>query len=108
MDADVIVIGAGAAGLAAARSLAAGSLRVIKAVVNISSTAATMPFGAFAHCGAAKAALNAYSRTLAVELAPSGIRVNVVSPGSSRRRVPTSLARRIPNFPLLIGSEVFR
>jgi NAD(P)-dependent dehydrogenase (short-subunit alcohol dehydrogenase family) len=51
------------------------------AVVNISSTAATMPFGAFAHYGAAKAALNYYSRTLAVELAPSGIRVNVVSPG---------------------------
>lgn len=50
-------------------------------VVNISSAAATMAFGAFAHYGAAKAALNAYSRTLAVELAPSGIRVNVVSPG---------------------------
>jgi NAD(P)-dependent dehydrogenase (short-subunit alcohol dehydrogenase family) len=59
------------------------ALRASKAgaVVNISSTAATMPFGAFAHYGAAKAALNAYSRTLAVELAPSGIRVNVVSPG---------------------------
>jgi NAD(P)-dependent dehydrogenase (short-subunit alcohol dehydrogenase family) len=51
------------------------------AVVNISSAAATMPFGAFAHYGAAKAALNYYSRTLALELAPSGIRVNVVSPG---------------------------
>ena len=51
------------------------------AIVNISSTAATMPFGAFAHYGAAKAALDFYSRTLAVDLAPSGIRVNVVSPG---------------------------
>jgi NAD(P)-dependent dehydrogenase (short-subunit alcohol dehydrogenase family) len=50
------------------------------AVVNISSAAAMMPFGAFAHYGAAKAALNYYSRTLAVELAPS-VRVNVVSPG---------------------------
>jgi len=59
------------------------ALRTSKAaaVVNISSAAATMPFGAFAHYGAAKAALNYYSRTLAVELAPSGIRVNVVSPG---------------------------
>ena len=51
------------------------------AVVNISSAAATMPFGPFAHYGAAKAALEYYSRTLATELAPSGIRVNVVSPG---------------------------
>lgn len=50
-------------------------------VVNISSTAATMPFGPFAHYCAAKAALDMYSRTLAVELAPSGIRVNVVTPG---------------------------
>jgi len=52
-------------------------------VVNISSTAATMGTGSgpFAHYAAAKAALDAYSRTLAVELAPSGVRVNVVTPG---------------------------
>lgn len=53
----------------------------VAAIVNISSTAATMPFGPTVHYGAAKAALDAYSRTLAMELAPSGIRVNVVSPG---------------------------
>ena len=59
------------------------TLRVSKAaaVVNISSAAAMKPFGPFAHYGAAKAALNYYSRTLAVELAQSGVRVNVVSPG---------------------------
>jgi NAD(P)-dependent dehydrogenase (short-subunit alcohol dehydrogenase family) len=53
------------------------------AIVNISSTAATMGAGSgpFAHYAAAKAALDAYSRTLAVELAPVGIRVNVVTPG---------------------------
>lgn len=51
------------------------------AIVNISSTAATMPFPAFAHYCAAKAALDTYSRTLALEVGPSGIRVNVVSPG---------------------------
>jgi NAD(P)-dependent dehydrogenase (short-subunit alcohol dehydrogenase family) len=45
------------------------------------STAATMPFPAFAHYCAAKAALDAYSRALAVDLGPSCIRVNVVSPG---------------------------
>jgi NAD(P)-dependent dehydrogenase (short-subunit alcohol dehydrogenase family) len=51
------------------------------AIVNISSGAATMSIGAVAHYCAAKAALNSYSRTLAIELAPSQIRVNVVSPG---------------------------
>ena len=35
------------------------------AIVNISSGAATMPIGAIAHYGAAKAALNSYSRSLA-------------------------------------------
>ena len=51
------------------------------AIVNVSSTAATMPFAALVHYCAAKAALDMYSRTLAVELAPAGVRVNVVSPG---------------------------
>lgn len=61
------------------------ALRASKAaaIVNISSTAATMGQGAaaFAHYTAAKAGLDAYSRALAVELAPGGIRVNVVTPG---------------------------
>ena len=59
------------------------ALRESKAasIVNISSTAATMPFPPFVHYSAAKAALDTYSRTLAVELGPLGIRVNVVSPG---------------------------
>jgi len=50
-------------------------------IVNISSGAATMPIGAVAHYAAAKAALNSYSRSLALDLAPNKIRVNVVSPG---------------------------
>ncbi|RYZ05611.1 MAG: SDR family oxidoreductase [Myxococcales bacterium] len=51
------------------------------AIVNVSSGAATMAVSPIAHYAAAKAALNSYSRTLAVELAASNIRVNVVSPG---------------------------
>ena len=59
------------------------SLRQSKAasIVNVSSGAATMAVGAIAHYAAAKAALNSYSRALAIELAPSNIRVNIVSPG---------------------------
>jgi NAD(P)-dependent dehydrogenase (short-subunit alcohol dehydrogenase family) len=53
----------------------------VGAIVNLSSGAATMAAGAVAHYGAAKAALNAYSRSLAIDLAPSKVRVNVVSPG---------------------------
>jgi len=76
------------------------ALRASKAaaVVNISSAAATMPFGPFAHYGAAKAALNYYSRTLAMELAPSGIRVNVVSPGIISTPGSEEFSKTTPGF----------
>lgn len=83
------------------------ALRASKAaaIVNISSTAATMLFGPTAHYGAAKAALDAYSRTLAVELAPSGVRVNVVSPGPVS--TPSSDEFR-KAFPGISGDEWLR
>jgi NAD(P)-dependent dehydrogenase (short-subunit alcohol dehydrogenase family) len=68
------------------------------AVVNVSSAAATMPFGPFAHYGSAKAALEYYSRTLAMELAPGGIRVNVVSPGVIATPGSAEFARTTPGF----------
>jgi NAD(P)-dependent dehydrogenase (short-subunit alcohol dehydrogenase family) len=76
------------------------ALRVSEAaaVVNISSAAATMPFGPFAHYGAAKAALEYYSRTLAMELAPSGVRVNVVSPGVISTPGSAEFAKTTPGF----------
>lgn len=76
------------------------ALRASKAaaIVNISSAAATMPFGAFAHYGAAKSALEYYSRTLAMELAPSGIRVNTVSPGVIATPGSAEFARTTPGF----------
>ncbi|WP_026360307.1 SDR family oxidoreductase [Amycolatopsis nigrescens] len=50
-------------------------------VVHISSAAVPTPVAPFLHYTAAKAALENYSRGLALELAPFGIRVNTVSPG---------------------------
>ncbi|MGH9486687.1 MAG: oxidoreductase [Terriglobales bacterium] len=76
------------------------ALRASKAasIVNISSAAAAMPFGPVAHYGAAKAALEYYSRTLAVELAPSGIRVNLVSPGVISTPGSVEFSKTTPGF----------
>jgi 3-oxoacyl-[acyl-carrier protein] reductase len=50
-------------------------------IVNVSSGLSRHPGPGFiAHCSA-KAALDAFSRSLAQELGPHGIRVNVVAPG---------------------------
>ncbi|KPI05550.1 3-oxoacyl-(acyl-carrier-protein) reductase [Actinobacteria bacterium OK074] len=50
-------------------------------IVHVSSAAVLTPMGPFLHYTAAKAALENYSRGMALQLAPSGIRVNTVSPG---------------------------
>lgn len=47
------------------------------------SAGGVLPFHGFlAQYGAAKAALNSYTKSLAKELAPAGIRVNLVTPGA--------------------------
>lgn len=52
------------------------------AIVNVSA-GGLLPFHGFlAQYGAAKAALNSYTRSLAKELAPAGVRVNLVTPGA--------------------------
>ena len=52
------------------------------AIVNVTS-GGVIPFHGFmAHYGAAKAALTSYTKSLAKELAPAGVRVNVVTPGA--------------------------
>ncbi|MFI8090551.1 SDR family oxidoreductase [Streptomyces sp. NPDC086080] len=50
-------------------------------IVHVSSAAVPTPGPLFLHYTAAKAALENYSRGLAAELAPSGVRVNTVTPG---------------------------
>jgi len=52
------------------------------AIINISAGGLTPFHGFLAHYGAAKAALNSYTRSLAKELAPVGVRVNLVTPGA--------------------------
>ncbi|OAR23301.1 short-chain dehydrogenase [Streptomyces sp. ERV7] len=50
-------------------------------IVHVSTAAVLTPMGPFLHYTAAKAALENYSRGLALELAPFGVRVNTVTPG---------------------------
>ncbi|QIS22076.1 oxidoreductase [Nocardia terpenica] len=61
-------------------------------IVHVSSAAVPVPVAPFLHYTAAKAALENYSRGLASELAPFGIRVNTVTPG--RTATPGSEAAR--------------
>src|SRR6516164_5118487 len=64
-------------------------------VISISATHAFTPIPMQAHVCAAKAGIDIFSKTLAVEWAPPGIRVNVISPGpvddteGMRRLAPT-------------------
>jgi 3-oxoacyl-[acyl-carrier protein] reductase len=50
-------------------------------IVNVSSTLSRVPGPGFIAHSSAKSALDAFSRSLALELGPHGIRVNVVAPG---------------------------
>lgn len=52
-------------------------------IINISSINATLPPKTAAIYGASKAALNLWTRAMAKELGPQGIRVNAVSPGAT-------------------------
>ncbi len=51
------------------------------AIVNVTSIQAFRPAPALAHYSAAKAALEMLTRSAALELGPSGVRVNAVAPG---------------------------
>jgi NAD(P)-dependent dehydrogenase (short-subunit alcohol dehydrogenase family) len=66
------------------------------AVVHVSSIQRRLPlFDSTLGYAAAKAALTTYSKGLSKELAPHGIRVNVVSPGAIRTEAAEALTARI-------------
>ncbi|USX54284.1 SDR family NAD(P)-dependent oxidoreductase [Lentzea sp. HUAS12] len=97
---DVNVVGAFFVAREAARRMTRGS------IVNVSSGAATLGSpGEYVHYAATKAAVDALTIGLAKELAPSGIRVNCVQPGTVRTDIhrlsgvpdrPDRVASRIP------------
>lgn len=70
--------------LAPADLLAAAlpNLKPGAAIVNISSVNAVLPPRDAAAYGASKAALNLWTRAMAKELGPQGIRVNAIAPGA--------------------------
>lgn len=75
-------------------------------MVNISSIAATLGSpGEYVHYAATKAAVEAFTVGLGKEVAPSGIRVNAVSPGTTQTDIhaaggnpdrPAQIAPRVP------------
>jgi len=85
-------------------------------IVAISSPGAVRTVPGYAAIGASKGALDALARHLAVELAPRGIRVNIVSPGAVATEawgaIPdaearlTQLADRTPLGRLVSADEV--
>lgn len=74
------------------------------AVVAMSSAGAVRAVPAYAAVGASKGALEALARHLAVELAPKGIRVNILSPGS----VLTDAWDAFPDREARLGNAVLR
>jgi 3-oxoacyl-[acyl-carrier protein] reductase len=63
------------------------------AIVNVASIAAAIPAAGFPHYSASKAGVLGLSRSIALEVADRGIRVNVVAPGA----VDTPMLARNPN-----------
>lgn len=72
-------------------------------IINVSSVAATRPGRGQANYAASKAALEGFTKSLAVELAPRNITVNAVAPGvidtsmteRIRQQAPDEIKRRI-------------
>ncbi len=67
------------------------------AIVNVSSVAATRPGRGQSNYAASKGGVEAFTRALAVELAPRGVRVNAVAPGVIATAMTAELAAIAPD-----------
>jgi NAD(P)-dependent dehydrogenase (short-subunit alcohol dehydrogenase family) len=76
------------------------------AIVHVSSGAARIARPTSLPYSATKAALNAYSKGLASELGPHGVRVNVVSPGFISTSRITELAAEQDTTPDAITTQI--
>lgn len=65
------------------------------AIINVSSSLTDRCYAEYAVYAASKGGMNAFSKTIAVELAPAGVRVNVVSPSLVRSEIyfPDGMAK---------------
>jgi NAD(P)-dependent dehydrogenase (short-subunit alcohol dehydrogenase family) len=76
------------------------------AIVNVSSMNGRAPEFTAVEYSATKAALNNLSRALAMELAPSGVRVNTVSPGPVRTDMQVGLGGIAEQVAAASGSTI--
>lgn len=78
-------------------------------IINISTGAAKQPLWEMTMSySSAKAALNAYSKALASELGPKGIRVNVVSPGVIKAQLMLDFIENIAHSSNITVDEAFK
>jgi 3-oxoacyl-[acyl-carrier protein] reductase len=70
-------------------------------IVNISSCAGVMGLGGYSVYCATKAAIIMMTRTLAIELAPHGIRVNAIAPGNTETPMNLDIRTRPELAPFL-------